>query len=57
MSKKCTCAFCKRRFDRDEAFVKHAGKHNTYYCNELEYKLATDRKKKCEENKRKQTEG
>ena len=56
MSKKCTCAFCKRRFDRDEAFVRHAGKHNTYYCNESEYKLAIERKKKREENKRKQQE-
>lgn len=34
VSKKCTCAYCGRRFDRDEAFVKHAWKHNTYYCNE-----------------------
>ena len=54
MSKKVTCAFCRKKLNKDEAFVKHAGKHNTYYCNELEYKLATDCKKKREENKRRQ---
>lgn len=53
MSKK-TCAYCKRRADETEMFVKHAGKHNTYYCNESEYKLAMERKKKREENKRRQ---
>lgn len=53
MSKK-TCAYCKKRIEADEAFVKHAGKHNTYYCSESEYKLATERKRKREENKKRQ---
>lgn len=53
MSKKCTCAFCKQKINKDEAFVKHAGKHNTYYCNEEHFKLAVERKKKREANKRK----
>lgn len=56
MSKKCTCAFCKRRFDRGEAFVKHAGKHNTYYCNEQEFKLAMERKQKRDEIKKRKQE-
>lgn len=51
MSKK-TCAYCKKRINADEAYVKHAGKHNTYYCSEEEFKLATERKKKREENKK-----
>ena len=51
MSKKCTCAFCKKRIDREGAYIKHAGKHNTYYCNEEHYQLAIERKKKREENK------
>lgn len=50
MAKK-TCAFCKCKRDESEMFVKHAGKHNTYYCNEAEYKLAIERKKKRTENK------
>lgn len=57
MSKKCTCAYCgNRKLNKDEAFVKHAGKHNTYYCSETEYKLAMERKKKREENKKRQQE-
>lgn len=52
MSKKCTCAFCKCKLNRDEAFVKHAGKHNTYYCNEKEFNLAIERKHKREANKK-----
>lgn len=55
MSKK-TCAYCKKKIEESEAFVKHAGKHNTYYCSETEYKLAMERKKKREENKKKQQE-
>lgn len=51
MAKK-TCAFCKRKIEQSEAFVKHAGKHNTYYCSEEHYRLATERKKKREENKK-----
>lgn len=50
MAKKA-CAFCKCKRDESEMFVKHAGKHNTYYCNEAEYKLAIERKKKRTENK------
>ena len=56
MSKKCTCAYCKRKLNRDEAYVKHAGKHNTFYCNEEEFKLAMERKKKREENKKRKME-
>ena len=56
MSKK-TCAFCKARLDETEmGYVKHAGKHNTYYCDITCYEKATERKKKREENKRKQQE-
>lgn len=51
MAKK-TCAYCKTKRDESEMFVKHAGKHNTYYCSEEHYRLATERKKKREENKR-----
>lgn len=51
MAKK-TCAFCKAKRDESEMFVKHAGKHNTYYCSEEHYRLATERKKKREENKK-----
>lgn len=54
MSKKCTCAWCKKRIERDGAYCKHAGKHNTFYCNEEEFRLAMERKKKREENKRRQ---
>ena len=53
MSKK-TCAWCKKRIEETEAFVKYAGKHRTYYCNETEFNLAIERKKKREENKRRQ---
>lgn len=55
MSKK-TCAYCKKKIEESEAFVKHSGKHNTYYCSEIEYKLAMERKKKREENKKRQQE-
>ena len=51
MAKK-TCAYCKCKRDESEMFVKHAGKHNTYYCNEEEFQLAMKRKKLREENKR-----
>lgn len=54
MSKKVTCAYCKQKLNKDEAFVKHAGKHNTYYCSESEFQLAMERKQKREENKRRQ---
>ena len=57
MSKKVTCAFCKQRLNKDEAFVKHAGKHNTYWCCEEHMKLTMERKKKREENKRRQQQG
>ena len=54
MSKK-TCAYCKARRDETEmGYVKKSGKHRTYYCNETEYSLAMERKKKREENKKKQ---
>ena len=52
VSKKCTCAYCKAKIEKDGAFVKHAGKHNNYYCNEDHYKLAVERKKKRESNKK-----
>ena len=51
MAKK-TCAYCKTKRDESEMFVKHAGKHNTYYCNEEEFQLAIKRKKLREENKK-----
>lgn len=54
MSEKRTCAWCKKKFSIDTMVVKHAGKHNTYYCNAEEYNLAMERKKKREENKRRQ---
>lgn len=56
MSKKVTCAYCKQKLNKDEAFVKHAGKHNTYYCSESEFNLSMVRKKKCEVNKKRQQE-
>jgi hypothetical protein len=40
--------------NKEDAFVKHAGKHNTYYCSEEHYKYAVDRKKKREEFKKRQ---
>ncbi len=49
---KKTCAYCKIKRDETEMFVKHTGKHNTYYCNEQEFRLAMERKKKREENKK-----
>ena len=52
MSKKVICALCRCKLNKDEAFVKHAGEHNTYYCSEEHYRLATERKKKREENKK-----
>ena len=56
MSKEVTCAYCKQKLNKDEAFVKHAGKHNTYYCSESELNLAMVRKKKREVNKKRQQE-
>ncbi len=56
MSKKVTCAYCKQKLNKDEAFVKHAGKHNTYYCSESEFNIAMVRKKKREVNKKRQQE-
>lgn len=56
MSKKVTCAYCKQKLNKDAAFVKHAGKHNTYYCSESEFNLAMVRKKKREVNKKRQQE-
>ena len=46
MSKKCTCAFCKKKIEKEGAYVKHAGKHNTYYCDDKCFQLAIERKKK-----------
>ena len=51
MAKK-TCAYCGVRRDSDGMYVKHAGKHNTYYCNEEEFQLAMKRKRLREENKK-----
>lgn len=52
MAKK-TCAFCKTKRDESEMdYVKKSGKHRTYYCSEEHYRLATERKKKREENKK-----
>lgn len=45
MSKNVTCAYCKQKINKEDAFVKHAGKNNTYYCNETHYGLAIERKK------------
>lgn len=53
MSKKKTCAFCKKKVEIDTAYVKHAGKHNTYYCDAKCHEEAIKRKKKREENKKK----
>ena len=52
MSKKVICALCRCKLNKDEAFVKHAGKHNTYYCDENCYRKAVKRKKLKEENKK-----
>lgn len=54
MSKKCTCAYCKCKLNKEDAFVKHAGKHNTYYCSEEHYEYAVNRKKKRDEFKKRQ---
>lgn len=52
MAKK-TCAYCKTKRDESEmGYVKRSGKHRTYYCDDEHYKLATERKKKREENKK-----
>lgn len=56
MSKK-TCACCKKKIEEAEAFVKHARKHNTYYCNTDCYNKAIERKKRRKEDKRKGQEG
>ena len=56
MSKKVTCAYCKQKLNKDDAFVKHAGKHSTYYCSESEFNLAMVCKKKREVNKKRQQE-
>lgn len=53
MSKKKTCAFCKSKKEATEMFVKHAGKHNTYYCDTNCCAKAMERKKKREANKEK----
>ena len=52
MSKKKTCAYCGQRSNAEDMFVKHAGKHNTYYCNEREFNLAMERKQKREANQK-----
>lgn len=54
MSKKCTCAYCKCKLNKEDAFVKHAGKHNTFYCNVECYEKAIERKKKKDEYKKQQ---
>lgn len=54
MSEKKTCAWCKKKFPIDTMVVKHAGKHNTYWCCEEHRNLTMERKKKREENKRRQ---
>lgn len=52
MAKK-TCAYCKTKRNEDEmGYVKKAGKHRTYYCDENCYIKAVERKKKREENKK-----
>lgn len=51
MAKK-TCAFCGKKGNNDEMYVKHAGKHNTYYCDIKHFELAMERKKKRDEIKR-----
>lgn len=52
MAKK-TCAYCKiKRNESEMGYVKKSGKHRTYYCSEEHYRLATERKKKREENKK-----
>lgn len=55
MSKK-TCAYCGKKNNAEDMFVKHAGKHNTYYCSETEFKLAMERKQKRDEIKKRQQE-
>lgn len=51
---KRTCAWCKCKYPIDTMVVKHAGKHNTYWCCEEHMTLTMERKKKREENKRRQ---
>ena len=29
---KVTCAFCKKKINKDEAYIVHKGKRNKYYC-------------------------
>lgn len=53
-SQKKTCAWCKHKFPIDMMVVKHAGKHNTYWCCEEHMRLTMDRKAKREENKKRQ---
>ena len=53
MSKKRTCAWCKKKFPSEDMVVKHAGKHNTYYCDANCHAKAIERKKKRELNKEK----
>ena len=48
MEKK-TCAWCKCKYPIDTMVVKHAGKHNTYWCCEEHMTLTMERKKKREE--------
>ena len=55
MAKK-TCAFCKKKIEAETAYVVHAGKHNTYYCDETCRAKAMERKKKREENKKRKME-
>ena len=52
MSEKKTCAWCKKKFPIDTTVVKHADKHNTYWCCEEHRNLTMERKKKKEENKK-----
>ena len=53
MSKKKTCAWCKKKFPSEDMVVKHAGQHNTYWCCEEHRQLTMERKQKRKANKEK----
>ena len=52
MSTKRTCAFCGKKNDIDTMYVKHAGKSNTYYCNEDHYNAAEQKKENLKKEKK-----
>lgn len=55
-TEKKTCAWCKKKFPINTMVVKHAGKHNTYWCCEEHKQLTMERKQKRDEIKKRQQE-